>query len=83
MSLVIDLKSMPADPTPQFALQLASEAQVKPAGYDHFYKVLRMLAQWELLDESDDRTFSANLATRQLVPFLSMHGRKWQEPRRK
>jgi hypothetical protein len=48
-------------------LQLASEAQVKPAGYDHFYKVLRMLAQWELLDESDDRSFSANLATRQLV----------------
>jgi hypothetical protein len=47
--------------------KLAAEAQVKPAGHDHFYKVLRMLAQWELLDESEGRNFTANLATKQLV----------------
>lgn len=48
-------------------LQLADAAQVDKAGYDHFYKVLRMLSQWGLLDESSEKHFSANLATRQLV----------------
>ena len=48
-------------------MQLAAAAKVQPAGFDHFYKVLRMLAQWELLDEHTGRKFSANLATKQLV----------------
>lgn len=48
-------------------MQLADAARVKPAGHDHFYKVLRMLAQWELLDEQHDKLFSANLATKELV----------------
>lgn len=48
-------------------MQLADAAKVKPAGHDHFYKVLRMLAQWELLDESSGRKFSANLSTKLLV----------------
>ena len=50
-----------------FYMQLADAARVKPAGHDHFYKVLRMLAQWELLDEQHDKLFSANLATEELV----------------
>ena len=48
-------------------MQLADAARVKAAGHDHFYKVLRMLAQWELLDEQHDKLFSANLATKELV----------------
>lgn len=47
--------------------QLADAAHVKPAGHDHFYKVLRMLAQWELLDEHPGKKFTPNLATKQLV----------------
>ena len=49
------------------SLQLADAAKVKPAGHDHFYKVLRMLAQWELLDEHPGKLFAPNLATKQLV----------------
>lgn len=48
-------------------VQLASAAKVQPAGLDHFYKVLRMLAQWGMLDEHKNRTFTANLATQLLV----------------
>ena len=47
--------------------QLADAAKVKEAGYDHFYKTLRVLAQWDLLDEHPDRHFSANTATKELV----------------
>ena len=46
---------------------MAQRAKVEEKGYDHFYKVLRMLAQWELLDEHKDRKFSCNLATKELV----------------
>lgn len=49
-------------------VQLAKAAGVTPAGHDHFYKVLRAMAQWELLDETPQgRMFSANAATRELV----------------
>ena len=48
-------------------LQLADAAKVASAGHDHFYKVLRMLAQWELLDEQPGKKFLPNLATKQLV----------------
>ena len=38
------------------------------AGLDHFYKVLRVTAQWELLDETPEgKNFSANASTRELV----------------
>ena len=49
-------------------VQLAKLAGVTTAGHDHFYKVLRAMAQWELLDETPEgRQFSANAATRELV----------------
>ena len=49
-------------------MQLAKLAGVTAAGHDHFYKVLRVTAQWELLDETPEgRLFSANAATRELV----------------
>jgi hypothetical protein len=47
--------------------ELADAAKVKEAGYDHFYKTLRVLAQWDLVDEHPDRHFSANTATKELV----------------
>jgi hypothetical protein len=47
--------------------KLASAANVTDAGHDHFYKVLRMLAQWEILDEEEGRKFSPNAATKLLV----------------
>ncbi len=53
---------------PPHCAQLAKLAGVTPAGHDHFYKVLRAMAQWELLDEArQGRLFSANAATRELV----------------
>jgi hypothetical protein len=49
-------------------VQLAKHAGVSNAGLDHFYKVLRAMAQWSLLDETTHgQLFSANAATRQLV----------------
>lgn len=60
-----EILSKASDPLP-FA-KLAKEAGVTDAGHDHFYKVLRAMAQWELLDEADGRVFAPNAATRQLV----------------
>ena len=49
-------------------VQLAKACEVKPGtGEDHFYKVLRAMAQWELLDELPERRFAANAATLELV----------------
>jgi hypothetical protein len=47
--------------------KLAAKAGVTDAGHDHFYKVLRMLAQFEMLDESEGRTFAPSAATKLLV----------------
>ena len=32
-------------------LQVADKAGVTDAGIDHFYKVMRAMGQWEMLDE--------------------------------
>lgn len=49
-------------------MQLAKLAGVSEAGLDHFYKVLRVTAQWELIDEtSEGKLFSPNASTRELV----------------
>ncbi|KAK9836012.1 hypothetical protein WJX81_006289 [Elliptochloris bilobata] len=47
--------------------ELAKAAGVTQAGLDHFYKVLRVTAQYELLDELPEQTFAPNDATRELV----------------
>lgn len=47
--------------------KLADEAKVTKAGHDHFYKVMRAMAQWDICDEPSVRNFAANAATRQLV----------------
>ncbi|CAL5227239.1 g10163 [Coccomyxa viridis] len=48
--------------------QLAKLAGVSEAGLDHFYKVLRVTAQWELIDETPEgKCFSPNASTRELV----------------
>ena len=47
--------------------QLAKKAGVTDAGLDGFYKVLRVMAQYDMLDEHSDKTFSSNTATRLLV----------------
>ncbi|KAK9820356.1 hypothetical protein WJX72_009378 [[Myrmecia] bisecta] len=47
--------------------ELAPKAGVSKKGQDHLYKVLRVLAQWDLLDELPGRKFVANRATKQLV----------------
>ena len=50
------------------AVQLAKLAGVSEAGVDHFYKVLRVTAQWELIDETTEgKLFSPNASTRELV----------------
>ena len=49
-------------------VQLAKLAGVSEAGLDHFYKVLRVTAQWELIDETPEgKQFSPNASTRELV----------------
>ena len=49
-------------------VQLAKLAGVSEAGLDHFYKVLRVTAQWELIDETPEgKLFSPNASTRELV----------------
>ena len=49
-------------------VQLAKLAGVNKAGLDHFYKVLRVTAQWELIDETPEgKLFSPNASTRELV----------------
>ena len=49
-------------------MQLSKLAGVSEAGLDHFYKVLRVTAQWELIDESPEgKMFSPNASTRELV----------------
>lgn len=50
-----------------FVLQLAEKAGVTEAGLDSFYKVLRVMAQYDMLDEHTDRKFSSNVATSLLV----------------
>ena len=50
------------------SVQLAKLAGVSEAGLDHFYKVLRVTAQWELIDETPEgKCFSPNASTRELV----------------
>lgn len=46
---------------------LAEKAGVTEAGLDSFYKVLRVMAQYDMLDEHTDRKFSSNVATSLLV----------------
>lgn len=49
-------------------VQLAKLAGVSEAGHDHFYKVLRATAQWELIDETPEgKLFSPNASTKELV----------------
>ena len=48
-------------------LQLAEEAGVTEAGLDGFYKVLRVMAQYDMLDEHSGKRFSSNAATSLLV----------------
>jgi len=48
-------------------LQLAEKAGVTEAGMDGFYKVLRVMAQYDMLDEHSDKKFSSNAATSLLV----------------
>lgn len=48
-------------------LQLAEKAGVIEAGLDGFYKVLRVMAQHDMLDEHPGKKFSSNAATGLLV----------------
>ena len=48
-------------------LQLAEKAGVIEAGLDGFYKVLRVMAQYDMLDEHPGKKFSSNAATSLLV----------------
>ena len=49
------------------ALQLAEKAGVSAEGLDPFYKVLRVMAQYNMLDEQPGKLFSSNVATGLLV----------------
>ena len=48
-------------------LQLADKAGVSEAGLDPLYKVLRVMAQYDMLDEQPGKLFSSNVATSLLV----------------
>lgn len=48
-------------------LQLAEKAGVSEAGLDPFYKVLRVMAQYNMVDEQPGKLFSSNVATGLLV----------------
>lgn len=49
-------------------MQIADKAGVQnETGRQHLYKVLRVLAQHSVLDESKEREFAANAATQDLV----------------
>lgn len=48
-------------------MQLAEKAGVTEAGLDPFYKVLRVMAQYNMLDEHPGKLFSSNVATGLLV----------------
>lgn len=48
-------------------MQLAERAGVSEAGLDPFYKVLRVMAQYDMLDEHPGKLFSSNVATELLV----------------
>ena len=48
-------------------LQLAEKAGVSEAGLDPFYRVLRVMAQYNMLDEQPGKLFSSNVATDLLV----------------
>lgn len=55
------------DNTGAVSLQLAQKAGVSEAGLDPFYKVLRVMAQYNMLDEQPGKLFSSNVATQLLV----------------
>jgi cyclopropane fatty-acyl-phospholipid synthase-like methyltransferase len=55
-----------ASQSPMGITELAQKADAA-AGEGHVYKVLRVLAQWELLEEMPDKKFQANEATKELV----------------